>query len=100
MLPKALSVRDDYEFVPMQDLLERVNPNIVVKQTATGFHQHGEEAVYWGIAYLNHKPPTKKEVDNALREAGFDFALNFFFQAEDGIRDTSVTGVQTCALPI
>src|SRR5437879_9457717 len=26
--------------------------------------------------------------------------LLFFFQAEDGIRDTSVTGVQTCALPI
>src|SRR5437879_12842243 len=25
---------------------------------------------------------------------------SFFFQAEDGIRDTSVTGVQTCALPI
>src|SRR5437762_10157882 len=24
----------------------------------------------------------------------------FFFQAEDGIRATSVTGVQTCALPI
>ena len=24
----------------------------------------------------------------------------FFFQAEDGIRDWSVTGVQTCALPI
>src|SRR5437764_8255210 len=24
----------------------------------------------------------------------------FFFQAEDGIRDTSVTGAQTCALPI
>src|SRR5437762_4922643 len=24
----------------------------------------------------------------------------FFFQAEDGIRGTSVTGVQTCALPI
>src|SRR3712207_1882776 len=25
---------------------------------------------------------------------------NFFFQAEDGIRDIGVTGVQTCALPI
>src|SRR5437868_10922061 len=25
---------------------------------------------------------------------------NFFFQAEDGIRDRNVTGVQTCALPI
>src|SRR5437868_12351125 len=24
----------------------------------------------------------------------------FFFQAEDGIRDRNVTGVQTCALPI
>ena len=24
----------------------------------------------------------------------------FFFQAEDGIRDRLVTGVQTCALPI
>src|SRR5688572_23224705 len=29
------------------------------------------------------------------------FALSvFFFQAEDGIRDLTVTGVQTCALPI
>ena len=29
-------------------------------------------------------------------EQGYDF----FFQAEDGIRDHCVTGVQTCALPI
>src|SRR4030066_1960883 len=28
------------------------------------------------------------------------FSTFFFFQAEDGIRDSSVTGVQTCALPI
>src|SRR2546429_6298835 len=27
-------------------------------------------------------------------------AFFFFFQAEDGIRDVAVTGVQTCALPI
>src|SRR5215510_6289325 len=27
-------------------------------------------------------------------------AMSFFFQAEDGIRDGHVTGVQTCALPI
>src|SRR3989454_5231080 len=31
------------------------------------------------------------------RLSGFFF---FFFQAEDGIRDYKVTGVQTCALPI
>src|SRR2546421_4264377 len=28
------------------------------------------------------------------------FIIFFFFQAEDGIRDLIVTGVQTCALPI
>src|SRR3712207_7055409 len=30
----------------------------------------------------------------------FHFFFFFFFQAEDGIRDIGVTGVQTCALPI
>src|SRR5687768_18077589 len=30
----------------------------------------------------------------------FYFTFFFFFQAEDGIRDVAVTGVQTCALPI
>src|SRR6202023_2275725 len=38
------------------------------------------------------------------RGGSFSFLLvgiySSFFQAEDGIRDTSVTGVQTCALPI
>src|SRR2546430_13704352 len=35
---------------------------------------------------------------HALLEATGDG--HFFFQAEDGIRDLTVTGVQTCALPI
>src|SRR3989449_7074111 len=30
----------------------------------------------------------------------FHHVFFFFFQAEDGIRDVAVTGVQTCALPI
>src|SRR5699024_11929228 len=30
----------------------------------------------------------------------FFIVFFFFFQAEDGIRDRNVTGVQTCALPI
>src|SRR3712207_2693228 len=32
--------------------------------------------------------------------SGLDTHKFFFFQAEDGIRDIGVTGVQTCALPI
>src|SRR2546430_3906441 len=35
-----------------------------------------------------------------LRQALCVFKFVFFFQAEDGIRDLTVTGVQTCALPI
>src|SRR5699024_11525203 len=31
---------------------------------------------------------------------GSPVSFRFFFQAEDGIRDRNVTGVQTCALPI
>src|SRR5256886_11081180 len=34
------------------------------------------------------------------RRASYKCAVFFFFQAEDGIRDLTVTGVQTCALPI
>src|SRR2546430_13627074 len=39
---------------------------------------------------------------DGIRRHGVDCigSLFFFFQAEDGIRDLTVTGVQTCALPI
>src|SRR5256884_754817 len=33
-------------------------------------------------------------------DPNWDWFDSFFFQAEDGIRDVAVTGVQTCALPI
>src|SRR2546430_10856022 len=36
----------------------------------------------------------------ALRHRTYSSLCFFFFQAEDGIRDLTVTGVQTCALPI
>src|SRR2546429_2383682 len=37
---------------------------------------------------------------DVTRQAGLEVEMYFFFQAEDGIRDVAVTGVQTCALPI
>src|SRR5205807_6245309 len=37
---------------------------------------------------------------NIVCTCGTGFFFFFFFQAEDGIRDYKVTGVQTCALPI
>src|SRR5256885_8735413 len=44
----------------------------------------------------------RKLIDRLLEAASKDTAEGeqFFFQAEDGIRDYKVTGVQTCALPI
>src|SRR5437762_3173901 len=47
---------------------------------------------HWENVEASRTAPAKREGDKVGR--------NFFFQAEDGIRDTSVTGVQTCALPI
>src|SRR2546426_7359643 len=40
------------------------------------------------------------ELDVCSSDLLFSLSLFFFFQAEDGIRDYKVTGVQTCALPI
>src|SRR5947209_6156828 len=39
-------------------------------------------------------------VSNSASASGLTVLISFFFQAEDGIRDIGVTGVQTCALPI
>src|SRR2546430_6394094 len=41
-----------------------------------------------------------QQLEHLVRVAVFLRPLFFFFQAEDGIRDLTVTGVQTCALPI
>src|SRR5256886_3568056 len=40
------------------------------------------------------------DCDLQASEYGARWGSFFFFQAEDGIRDLTVTGVQTCALPI
>jgi hypothetical protein len=80
-LPKAFSVRDDHEIYPMQHLLQRMNPKLMVKQIATGVHVEGGCTVFWGLVYMDGQPPSKKDVDNALREAGFDFTHNVLTQA-------------------
>ena len=80
-LPKAFSVRDEHEFLPIQHLVGRLNPKLMVKQIATGMHADGGGTVFWGLVYMNGEPPSKKQVENALREAGFDFAHNVLTQA-------------------
>src|SRR2546429_414315 len=52
-----------------------------------------------GISTLSQSPMLgfHKQMDNRIKLLE---EILFFFQAEDGIRDVAVTGVQTCALPI
>src|SRR5256885_4406530 len=50
---------------------------------------------------VNHTPPRPDtDQQSNVVMAVHVRTLFFFFQAEDGIRDYKVTGVQTCALPI
>ncbi len=75
-LPKAFSVMHEYEFLPIQHLMARLNPKLLVKRVATGVHVNGGGIVFWGLVYLHDEPPSKLKVEKALREAGFDFAYN------------------------
>ncbi len=72
-LPQAFSVREENEFFPIQHLLARMNPEIMVHRVGTGRHVSGGQTVFWGLVSLNGQEPTKKEVEAALKQAGYDF---------------------------
>src|SRR5438034_8649881 len=50
--------------------------------------------------YTTHMAPKESDIGSVFDACVSCYFLFFFFQAEDGIRDHCVTGVQTCALPI
>src|SRR5207249_9671646 len=55
--------------------------------------EQGETVVHNGVLVMGPLNRSAERANNTSQ-------LYFFFQAEDGIRDRNVTGVQTCALPI
>jgi len=69
------------EIAPIQHLMTRLNPRLVVKQVATAVHVDGGGTVLWGLVWLEGQPLTKKDVEAALREAGFDFEHSDLAQA-------------------
>jgi len=89
-LPKAFSVRDEHEFYPIQHLMTRMNPKLMVTQIATGMHVSGGGTVFWGLVFLEGDSPDQTQVESALQEAGFDFAHNVLTQAAFMWSDRSV----------
>src|SRR5690348_5089520 len=66
---------------------------------------HGIGPPYWASQQVTFEKASNQRWETAFpADPGFFVAPSvsaaFFFQAEDGIRDGRVTGVQTCALPI
>ena len=41
---------------------------------------NGGGTVFWALVYLKGEPPSRKKVELALREAGFDFVHNVLTQ--------------------
>jgi len=82
-MPKAFSVRDENEFLPFQHLMERMNPGLLVTRIATGVHVNGGPTVLWGLVHMDGHPLSQKDVDDALREAGFDFGHNVLVRVSE-----------------
>src|SRR5256886_1955671 len=90
--------------IAMSDLMRRVD----VSEWAAICHEHslalrGQlRTVEMSVESVVHEVRTHDEHDRQadLGVVVVEVCVVFFFQAEDGIRDLTVTGVQTCALPI
>lgn len=80
-VPKAFSARSENEIAPIQHLVARLNSQLVVKQVASAVHVGGGGTVLWCLACLEGQPLNKKDVETALREAGFDFQQSILTQA-------------------
>src|SRR2546430_343910 len=53
-----------------------------------------------GFPFIQEPPSGDLQERVLIRDDDYDECFQFVFQAEEGIRDLTVTGVQTCALPI
>ena len=80
-VPQAFSALGENEMAPIQHLMERLNPRLVVKQVATATHVNGGGTVLWGLVCMEGQSLDQKEIDAALREAGFDFKHSDLAQA-------------------
>src|ERR1017187_5296254 len=91
----TLTVNGPHSFASLQ-----VISNGVVTHTAAPNGEAGNLVSLTIAGDLGLDTLSRIDVSSRGYAANAGPGASSFFQAEDGIRDTSVTGVQTCALPI
>src|SRR2546430_2414261 len=116
-LPKLIEHRRD-EKVIVRRL--RSSGSRVIHVLVESQREMNTNVVREGLPYCEHGVVSARHAERSLPSVARDAACGvsqsdarelhggrplcveclFFFQAEDGIRDLTVTGVQTCALPI
>src|SRR5690348_4347640 len=85
------------------DATSRCLPRVrsALKENVKKAYYSGSEALVGHRATLRQgRPKWARRFHSGRKAPGCSLGNNFFYQAEDGIRDGRVTGVQTCALPI
>src|SRR5205807_285636 len=81
----------DFESIEvLKPAIEACGISTLSQSTMIGFHKQMDNRIKILEEILSFR----------MQGVEFDNGDIFFFQAEDGIRDYKVTGVQTCALPI
>src|SRR5438132_7691897 len=95
---KLLMERSE-ESIPVQEGVDSLKLNL----EQTGFYRVHYDGLYERVWRSKMSAVDRYGVVSDAHaftiQGKMDF-VHFFFQAEDGIRDHCVTGVQTCALPI
>src|SRR5947207_3117635 len=99
-----VSVTDIYSHHMTDELCCTQGPTVVIENRPGGGTVIGTEAVERAApdGHTVLLVANSFVINPPLQRANYDptGSFDFFFQAEDGIRDHCVTGVQTCALPI
>src|SRR5438105_6402976 len=78
----------------LTETIEAVNSSLDLEEVLSQVATKGADALHADACFVYLYDERTREL--VLRATH----VSFFFQAEDGIRDPLVTGVQTCALPI
>src|SRR5256885_1423657 len=73
---------------------------LATDDNTVGMGDDGMNCAIQGSNVPNPDEAVTSFVSGAMAKSGKGVLEGLFFQAEDGIRDYKVTGVQTCALPI